>query len=374
MMLGLSAVRTVEIAVRFVPHMLALVVVTSTLYHLPHPFGPVGWLFLTAPILESVLGEQRSRRTPSHAERIACQLAPWLWLPLQAAVLVAGISIVRDAPDPVAAAWLAIPAGMLSGMFGLAAAHELMHRRERIAQSAAALLLVSCGYGHFLVEHVRGHHRRVGTLADPATARLGESVYAFLPRTLKGGLVSAWRLEAERLARSGRRVFDPRNRLIALGALSILLCAAAWLAAGLAGAVFFVVQGAVSAAILEVTNYIQHYGIVRREAVRGVRNPIAAVHAWDCAFRLTNLLLIDLGRHSDHHLRPARGADMLELRRDAPRLPAGYFTLFVLALLPPLWMQIINPRVMLVRKRIDRGLTPLPAKPTEEGEFRERKD
>ena len=365
MMLSSSAVHAFEIAVRFAPHVLALVVVTRTLAGQPYPFSSVGWLFLASPLIESVLGEERrSRQTLGGAERVACRLAPWMWLPLHVAVLVAAISILQDVPDPVAAVWLAIPVGMLCGMFGMAAAHELMHRRERVAQSAAALLLATSGYGHFLIEHVHGHHRRVGTPADAATARLGESVYTFLPRTVKGGLASAWRFEAERLTRRGRRVLDPRNRLIALGTLSILLCIAAGLVAGYAGVVFFTAQGVVSVAILEIVNYIQHYGLVRREAAQGIRDPIVRAHTWDCAFRLTNLLLIDLGRHSDHHLCPTRRADELDTRPDAPRLPAGYFTMVILALLPPLWTQIMDPRTMVVRERIDRGLAPLPAQST----------
>lgn len=368
-----GAERAAGIAVRFVPHALALVAVTATLAGLPHSFWPVGLLFLSAPVIELVLGEEHGPRHQLHgAERIACRLAPWLWLPLQAGVIVAGILILRDAPDRVAALSLAIPVGMLSGIFGMAAAHELMHRRERSAQIAAALLLASCGYGHFFVEHVRGHHRRAGTPADPATARMGESLYEFLARTLRGGFASAWRLEAERLANSGRPALDPHNRVIALGTLSILLLAAAGLAAGPAGSLLFVAQGAVSVAILETINYIQHYGLVRREPVPGCRDIFDAAHTWDCAFRLTNLLLVDLGRHADHHRRPARHSDELEPRSDAPRLPAGYFTMFALALLPPLWAQIMDPRASLVRERVDRGLTPLPA-PAQGRKLNERK-
>lgn len=369
-----SAMNALQIAARFLPHALALLVVARTFAGLPYPFSPVGWLFLTVPIIESLLGEERrSRHRCGRAEHLACRFAPWLWLPLQAAVLFAGISILRDLPDPVVAFWLAIPVGMLSGMFGMSAAHELMHRQGRIARGAAALLLISCGYGHFLIEHVRGHHRRVGTPADAATARLGESVYAFLPRTVKGGVTSAWRFEADRLARHGRRAFDPRNQLIALGAVSVLLCASVALVAGFAGLVFLVVQSAVSVAILEIVNYIQHYGLVRRET-QLVRDPLTAAHAWDCRFRLTNLLLMDLGRHSDHHLRPIRRADQLGSRPDAPRMPAGYFTMCILALLPPLWALLIDPRAGLVRERLSRRLVPQPPHSSPKGEFHETKD
>lgn len=374
MTLRSSAMTALEIAVRFLPHALALIVVTRTVAGIPYPFSPVGWLFLSVPILESLFGEERrSRHRLGRAQRVACRFAPWLWLPLQAAVLFAGMYIVRNLPDPVQAVWLAIPVGMLSGMFGMSAAHELMHRQGWIARSAAALLLISCGYGHFLIEHLRGHHRQLGTPSDAATARLGESVYAFLPRTVKGGLTNAWRLEVERLARQGRCAFDARNQLVALGALSLLLCTTVALVAGLAGLVFLIAQSVVSVAILEVVNYIQHYGLVRRET-QLVPEPLTAAHAWDCRFRLTNLLLVDLGRHSDHHLWPIRRADELGFRPDAPRMPAGYFTMCILALLPPLWTLLIDPRAMLVRERLNRGLAALPAQSNQEGQFDETKD
>lgn len=355
-----KAVPAAEIATRFVPHALALVVAVRAFAGLPSPFWPVGWLFLALPPLELLLGEERARRPVSRAERVACRLAPWLWLPLQGAVLAAGLSVLRGTSDLGDAVRLAIPMGMLSGMFGMAAAHELMHVRERAARAAAGLLLAVCGYGHFLIEHVSGHHRRVGTPADGATARLGESVYAFLPRTVASGLASAWRTEAERLARRGRRALDPANRLIAWGALSILLCAGAGWLAGAPGIVFLVVQGAVGVASVETMNYLQHYGLVRREAAPGVYDPVTPALTWDCAFRLTNLLLLDLGCHSDHHLQAARRSDELAPRSDAPRMPAGYFTMFVLALLPPLWAQIMDPRVELVRARVERGDLRLP--------------
>jgi alkane 1-monooxygenase len=357
---GSKLAHAAAIAARFVPHAVAAVVVMRAFVGVPYPFWPVGWLFLAVPPLELLIGEdRRARRQPGRVERAACRLAPWLWLPLHAALLIAGISMLREMPDLTAAARLAIPVGMLSGMFGMAAAHEFMHARERASRGAAALLLASCGYGHFLIEHVSGHHRFVGTPADAATARLGESVYAFLPRTVVGGLRSAWRIEAERLSRLGRRVLGPRNRLLALGTLSLLLCALAGLVAGFAGTVFLVLQGAVSVASLEVMNYIQHYGLERREAAPGVRGPLTAALTWDCAFRLTNLLLLDLGYHSDHHLQAARRFDELEQRPDAPRMPAGYFTMFVLALLPPLWAQIMDPRAALVHAQVDRRQVPL---------------
>jgi alkane 1-monooxygenase len=367
-----SALR-VQVAARFVPHALALILVFAAFSGSPTPFSLVGWLFLIAPLVELALGdEHQSRRSVGDAERIVCGMVPWLWAPIQMAVLIAGLYTLRHERDLVSSICLAVPVGMLTGVFGMAAAHELMHRRSRFGRDVAALLFVSCGYGHFLVEHTRGHHRRAGTAVDPATAKLGESVYAFLPRTLKGGLESAWRLEAERLTRIGCSRFNLRNRLIAMGALSILLCAAAGLVVGLPGVVFVMAQGAVSVAILEIINYIQHYGLVRRESALGNREPVATAWAWDCASRLTNSLLCDLGHHSDHHLRPARRSEELELRRAAPRLPAGYFTMFALALLPPLWMQIMNPRAMLVRARIERGLTPLPTSFAKEEESHAR--
>ena len=357
-----SIMQPYYLALRFLPHALALIVATSAFAGAAQPFALVGSFFLVAPFAETLLGESRGERHHVEwPERVATELLPWLWLPLQLALLVAGLYVIVRTPDLFSVWSVALAAGMLSGMFGMAMAHDLMHRRERAARVAAWLQLCAFGYGHFFVEHVYGHHRHAGTAADAATARLGESLYAFLPRSVFGGLRSAWRLEADRLRRNDVLPFGPQNRVLISIAVWLLMCGVVAQIAGARGLLFFVAQGAVGVAILEVMNYVQHYGL----QVGRARNS----QTWDCGFRLTNLLLCNLGRHADHHVRPVCKARRLENRRDAPHLPAGYFSMFIVALLPPLWSQIMDPRVLLVRERLALGLAPLPDRYSHEGEI-----
>ena len=95
-----------------------------------------------------------------------------------------------------------MPVGTVAGV-AINTAHELGHKKERVERVLSKLALAQSGYGHFYVEHNRGHHNRVATPEDPASSRLGESFWAFLPRTVVGRVQSAWALGAKRLRAQG---------------------------------------------------------------------------------------------------------------------------------------------------------------------------
>ena len=224
---------------------------------------------------------------------------------------------------------------MAGGIFGVTAAHELMHRRGPWPRAGAAFLLSLFSYPHFCIEHVQGHHRNVGTRRDPATARLGESLYAFLPRGVIGGFRGAWRIESRRL----------RNRLVWQYALLAGLYGIVGYALGGNGILVLAVQAAVAIFLLETLNYVGHYGLVRRVMAPGRYEPVQQQHSWNSSHRVSNWLLFNVGRHSDHHCEPDRGYLSLKHESGAPQLPGGYFAMFVLALFPPLWRRIMDPLV-----------------------------
>ena len=215
--------------------------------------------------------------------------------------------------------------------------------------------MTSVTYPHFCVEHVEGHHRNVGTPADPATARLGESVYRFVPRSVLGGLASAWRIERRRAARLGLRRWSWRDRRVRMGLLTAALYAAVALAFGWAGVLFFAAQSAVAVGQLEVINYLEHYGLSRREVGPGRYERVGAEHSWESAHRLTAWYLFNLPRHADHHARASRPYWNLDHSEASPQLPWGYSTVFLMALVPPLWRRVMDPRVP-ARSRGDRPL------------------
>lgn len=270
----------------------------------------------------------------------------WLWVPLQLGLCAWLLwEIHRGHVSAIEAIGLGFALGLASGGVGITDAHELVHRRAWWERILGQILLVAVTYHHFYVEHVFGHHRRAATPADPVTARRGQWLYAFLPRAVGGSFVSAWRLEAERLARAGRTQWSPRNRVLAGLLAQAALYAAIAAYAGWIGVAFFAVQSAVAILLLETINYVEHYGLERRETAPGVYERYGAAHAWDSACRFGNWMLFDLPKHASHHLHPGRRHDALEYEPAAPRLPVGYPLAVILAAIPPLWFRIVDPRL-----------------------------
>ncbi|MGL5912469.1 MAG: alkane 1-monooxygenase, partial [Phycicoccus sp.] len=239
----------------------------------------------------------------------------------------------------------AVTVGIVSGI-GINAAHELGHKREDLEHWASKLALAPSWYGHFFVEHNWGHHKRVATPEDPASSRLGESFYRFWPRTVFGSLRSAWQIERRRLERKGRSVLSPANRVLQAWSFSVVLWAVALGLGGPQVLLFLVVQAVVGLTLLEAVNYVEHYGLLRQRDEHGRYERVRPVHSWNNNHVVTNLLLYQLQRHSDHHENPARRFVALRHVDEAPQLPAGYAAMILLALVPPLWRRTMDHRVL----------------------------
>jgi alkane 1-monooxygenase len=276
---------------------------------------------------------------------VAHRALAWLYIPAQL-IALAGTAALAAQPSTgfAEAAGLALSAGFTVGVFGFVVAHELIHSPSRAERALGLGLLAAVFYMHFRIAHVHGHHRRAATFEDPASARLGESLYAFLPRSIGGQFAEAWAFEAERLRRSGRRVLGPGNRMLGYLALeaSLALCVGL---ASLRALAFLAASAVVAVALLEGFNYIAHYGLTRRS--RGGRpcEPLGPQHSWNSARRMNNWSLMNMGRHSDHHLRATRPYQGLEPLAGGPELPSGYAGAIILALVPPLWRRVMDPRV-----------------------------
>ncbi|HYD78237.1 MAG TPA: alkane 1-monooxygenase, partial [Paucimonas sp.] len=212
----------------------------------------------------------------------------------------------------------------------------------RLERAAGGILLATVCYGGFKIEHLYGHHVHVSTPLDASSARRGQSVYAFVPQAVSRNLRNAWRLEAERLRRRGLPAW--RNEVLHWSLLSLACAGAAWIAFGPAGLLFFLAQSAVAFCELEIINYVEHYGLARRKTEHGYER-VAPVHSWNSSYRLANWFLLNLARHSDHHAFAARRYQELRHVDDAPQLPGGYGAMVLLALLPPLWFRVIDPRI-----------------------------
>lgn len=235
--------------------------------------------------------------------------------------------------------------GTVMGAIGITVSHELIHKDAALEQNAGGLLLAAVCYAGFKVEHVRGHHVHVSTPEDASSSRFGQSLYAFLPHAYKHNFLNAWRLEAERLQRRGLPALHWRNELIWWYAISALLLLGFSLAFGWLGALFFLGQALMAFTLLEIVNYVEHYGLHRRKLDNGRYERTTPHHSWNSNFLLTNLFLFHLQRHSDHHAYAKRRYQVLRHFDDSPQLPNGYAGMIVLALFPPLWRAIMDPKV-----------------------------
>lgn len=308
-------------------------------------------LFVLVPILDHVFSLDKVN--PDDASPPAP--GPWRALVRAVALVILGLLGwgVTTAATVEMETWerlmLVLDLGIVSATIGITFAHELMHRTGRLDRALAEVLMASVGYTWFCIEHVHGHHKRVATPDDPASSRLGESLYAFLPRSLIGGFRSAWSIERGRVARRKLAWWDLRNRITryALGLAALQVGIAATL--GGLGWLAWLGQAVLAVVFLEAINYIEHYGLAR--AATGERNGrlvyerVREQHSWNSSHAVSNRMLINLARHSDHHAHAARSCEQLRHMEDAPQLPSGYAAMFLLAWLPPAWFAVMNPRV-----------------------------
>jgi alkane 1-monooxygenase len=265
-----------------------------------------------------------------------------LYVPLQLALIAAGLHSALSASWPTIFG-MAFAVGFVTGAQGITFAHELGHGRRRADRALAWILMGSVAYPQFMVEHYRGHHVRAATWDDPASARSGESLWRFLPRTLAGNFTGAWRLEAARLARHRASWWT--------SPLAWWTAAAVAFAGGLAAAglwklfAFWVLQCLFAIWLLESVNYIEHYGLQRRTGADGRPESFGAAHAWNADHLLSNSLLANLQRHSDHHMHAWKPFPELEALPAAPQLPTGYSGAILLAAVPPLWFRVMHARL-----------------------------
>jgi alkane 1-monooxygenase len=314
------------------------------------------WTFLTpllvfgwVPLLDVLVDVDTENASPDEeARRLANPLYDvwlWLWIPAQLGLIAWGAHRVGSgAATLVEAAGVVLSVGIVGGAGGITIAHELMHRSTRREAFAAELLMSSVAYPHFCIEHVLGHHRWVATPLDPASSRLGESVYRFLPRVLSGSLASAWRLEGERVRRLGLPVW--RDRRVRMPLVVLALWLVALLATGPAGLAFVVLQSVVAFGLLEIVNYVEHYGLERRRDAGGRWERVQPQHSWNSPHRVSGHLLFNLPRHADHHFLASRPYPILRHMPHSPQFPAGYGTMVLIGLVPPLWRRIMDPRVL----------------------------
>lgn len=235
--------------------------------------------------------------------------------------------------------------GICSGVLGINVAHELGHRAAQSERLMAWLLLLSSLYLHFYVEHNRGHHRYVATPHDPATARKHETLYAFWIRSIVGSYLSAWRIQGDLLRKDGHRFLSWHNTMLWFQVAQVALLSGIGLAFGVQTLLLFIPTALMGILLLETINYIEHYGLSRKERSPGVYEKVLPSHSWNSNYTLGRVMLFELTRHADHHYKASRKYQVLRHFDDSPQLPAGYPAMMLLSTIPPLWFKVMNPRI-----------------------------
>ena len=316
---------------------------------------PVVFFYAAVPLLDYVLGEDRSNPPESavpaldadvYYRWITYLLAPVLWLSF---IFSAWFATHMSLPLHGWAA-LVLICGSVGG-FCINLGHELGHKNTRLERTLAKIVLAPSGYGHFYVEHNRGHHRDVATPADPASSRMGESIYRFVLREMPGAARRAWVLERTRLQKAGLPVLSWHNDIVQPALLTLALWSALVLWLGWTVLPFLLVASLWANFQLTSANYIEHYGLLRQQRANGSFEPCQPHHSWNSNHIFSNWIVFHLQRHSDHHAHPLRRYQSLRHFENLPTLPSGYFGMFLVAYVPPLWRYVMDERLLRIAGR-----------------------
>jgi alkane 1-monooxygenase len=310
-------------------------------------FFPLLFFYGLVPLLDFFLGEDTSNPPESQIQdlehdayyrAITYATIPVLWV----AVIFNCIFLCTHSLSVWE--WLAtvIATGSVLG-FGLNVSHELGHKLDFLPRKIALLNTALGAYGHFSIEHNRGHHRHVSTPEDPASSKMGENIYKFACREIPGAAKRAWRLEADRLNRLGFSAWHLQNEILQALSLTGLIYGMLIYSYGWPMVAVLVPVALWGAFQLTSANYVEHYGIQRLKNNNGSYETCQPHHSWNSNHLVSNLVLFQLQRHSDHHAHPARSYQSLRDFPNLPRLPSGYFGMFFLAYIPPLWYWVMDP-------------------------------
>ncbi len=306
-------------------------------------------VFGLIPLLELFLPENRSsswQAGPGEHDRPFFRWALYVAVPAQIVILL--FFLQRLSQNSYAwweLAGLTWTVGLCCGVFGINVAHELGHRFRPLEQLLSRVLFLTGLYVHVIIHHNRGHHANFGTPADPNTARVGEPIYAFWPRSIVGSYLSSWRLGLKQLRARRRRFFSFANEMLCWQTVQLAMLAAIWLAYGTRALLGFLAAAGAGVLLLETVNYIEHYGLMRRRLADGRFEKMASHLAWNSDHPLGRTLLFEVTRHSDHHLHTSRPYEKLRHVESSPQMPTGYPGTMLLALVPPAWFAVMDGRV-----------------------------
>jgi alkane 1-monooxygenase len=321
-------------------------------------FIAIFFSFVFIPFVDQLLGIDKSNVSETDvklvSEEFYYRFVTYCWTYFQMAFLIWGAFAVSSGALQSGWHWLGfiISFSLVTGGIGITVAHELGHKRSQLEKFYGKALLMTVTYMHFYIEHNRGHHVHVATPEDPATARKNESFYKFWFRSVFGGYSHAWRIENESMRRKNLPVLSFHNEMVRFAILPFLFCAMLTAIVSFwAGRitwevpVLFFSQSLFAFSLLELVNYVEHYGIERREIAPGKYERVNPLHSWNASHLISNFFLFQLQRHSDHHAYAHKRYHVLNHYEESPQLPFGYPTMILLALVPPLWFGVMDRRL-----------------------------
>ena len=306
--------------------------------------------YFVIPIIDWLFGSDENNPpeeiVPQLEEDKYYRLLTYFTVPMHFIVLIAMAWFVgTHSLSAWAVVGLALIAGSYSGL-GINTAHEMGHKKPKFEKLLAKIVLAVPAYGHFCIEHNRGHHTYVATTEDPASSRMGESIYHFVLREIPGSFKRGWQQEAERLNKLGKSSWSIDNDILQSFAISLVLQGTLAVLFGWVMIPFLLIHNVWAWFQLTSANYIEHYGLLREKLPNGRYERCQPHHSWNANYIFSNIALFHLERHSDHHANPTRRYQSLRNFDDIPQLPNGYYGMYLVAYIPWLWYKIMDKRVI----------------------------
>jgi alkane 1-monooxygenase len=342
-------------------YILPLVVFVGAYWSFSHrgwnTFVPIIYAFIFIPLLELML-KPDSRNLSATEEHLAKNDPFYDWflyiiVPLQwLSVFFFLYTLKKDISniDTLSLVGRIGSMGLLCGVFGINVGHELGHRVKAVERFLAKALLLTSLYIHFYVEHNKGHHKNVATKEDPSSARYGEIIYLFYFRTIIYSYISAWKIAAADLRKKRALIFNWQNEMIQYHLIQLLFLAAIWYLCGTTILFYYITAAFIGILLLETVNYIEHYGLERKQKDSGQYERTMPWHSWNSDHVIGRLMLFELSRHSDHHYLASRKYQVLRHFDDSPQMPTGYPGMMILSLIPPLWFRVMNKRITAIKQ------------------------
>ncbi len=313
-------------------------------------FLPVIWSYLIIPAVEFFIKPDDTNLDAAEEEmvkkdRVYDYLLYMVPVFLYASLIIFLFSLKQPGLHFIDYVGRIISMGLLCGIFGINVAHELGHRVNKFEQMLAKSLLLTSQYMHFFIEHNRGHHKRVATPDDPSSARMNESVFSFYYRTIVHSYIDAWKIAITDVRKKGVKIISWQNEMIRYTVIQITFIALIFFAFGGLTTLCYVVAASLGIGLLETVNYIEHYGLQRKEIEPGKYERAMPNHSWNSSHVIGRLMLFELSRHSDHHYIASRKYQVLRHHDSSPQMPTGYPGMMILAHIPPLFFRIMNKQI-----------------------------